>query len=48
MSIRTLLKEQNDWVLADHIERLKSAGFILFMGGTALLGVALLIVGLVR
>jgi len=48
MSIRTLIKHQNAWILADQIDRLKYALFLMFMGGTAACGVVLLFIGLTR
>lgn len=48
MSIRTFIREQNAWLVADQIDRLKYALFLLFMGGTTLFGVILLAIGLMR
>lgn len=46
MSIRTFLRIENDWLLADQADRLKTAAMLLFLGGTTMVGLVLLVIGL--
>lgn len=46
MSIRSLIRTQNEWLLTDQLDRLKTAALLLFLGGTTVAGLALLLVGL--